>query len=120
MNFVHPTADISPDFVIPTGCFLDRNVRISHGVFADVGMLVMDGANIGHGLRCEEFCSFGPKCAVSGNCIFGGFVQIGVGAVTLLNADVASGVRVAPNSVVYRSIKCSDSSWLGNPARRMR
>jgi acetyltransferase EpsM len=118
-TLIHPTALISYDVSVGSGSVVASYVTCQPSSSIGNNSIVRAGANLGHDSKVGDFVDIGPNCTVCGY------------------SSVERGAHVAPNSVVRDSVSVGEFSvlsagsvalkdigpgttWMGNPARRVR
>lgn len=103
-TLVDPTAMIGSEVrlgegsVVCSGAALDTNTQ--YGRHVQVGFNVI----VGHDAAVGDFTSLSPLSAVSGDCVVGNRVLIGVGAVVMLQRRVGDDAVVGSNATVSRDV----------------
>lgn len=118
-TLVHPTALVGSGVTVGKGSVICSYVTCQPGSSIGNNSIVRAGANLGHDAKVADFVDIGPNCTLCGY------------------SDVAKGAHIAPNSVVRDSVSVgefgvlsagsvalknieSKSSWMGNPARKVK
>lgn len=117
-TIIHPTAVISFNTSVGPGTVICSHTTLQPGASIGANSIVRAGANLGHDCQIGDYVDIGPNVSICGY------------------AKIAEGVHVAPNAVVrdsltiehYSTISAgavvlrdapAESTWLGNPARRV-
>jgi sugar O-acyltransferase (sialic acid O-acetyltransferase NeuD family) len=90
--------EIGEGSVICAGAALDTNTKYGRHVQAGFNVIV------GHDAVVGSFTSISPLSAVSGDCVVGDRVLIGVGAVVMLQRRVGDDAVIGANATVARNV----------------
>lgn len=96
--------------VVCSGAALDTNTKYGRHVQAGFNIIV------GHDATVGDFTSLSPLSAISGDCVIGERVLIGVAAVVMLQRQVGDDAVVGSNATVSRDV-ASGVIVKGPPAR---
>lgn len=84
------------------------------------GTLLMAGSHVGHDAKLGRWCEVAPNAVIGGCATLGDRVRVGMGAMILPHVSIAQDVRIGAGAVVLRDIDAPGSTWVGNPAERIR
>lgn len=118
-NLIHPYSAISDDVVLGVGNVVCAFATIQPMVKIGDHCFIRAGANVGHDAQIADCVDLGPNTTICGY------------------AELETGVHIAPNAVVRDRLKVGafstlsagsaalkdmplNSTWIGNPARRIK
>ncbi len=103
-TLVHPTVtrgfdvEIGPGFVLCAGVCLTTNIRLGRHVHLNLN------STVGHDSRVGDYVSVNPLASISGDCVIGTEVLIGVAGVVLNGLTVADGSTVGGSACVVKDV----------------
>lgn len=105
---------------IKYGLFIPLNVFDSGLSIAHMGCIVINqNCKIGKNCRIHETVTIGATGGVSDAPKIGNNVFIGTGAKIIGNITIADNVAIGAGAVVVKSITEPNTTWAGNPARKI-
>lgn len=118
-TLVHPTALLGSSVVVGKGSVVASYVTCQPGSIIGKNSIVRAGANIGHDAKVSDYVDIGPNCTLCG------YSSVETGAHIAPNSVIRDNVRVGKFSVLGAgSVALKDieqgTTWIGNPARRVK
>ncbi|KAB0287465.1 acetyltransferase [Vibrio fortis] len=118
-TLVHPSAMVGFDTQIGKGSVICSHASIQPGARIGNNTIVRAGANVGHDVTLSDCIDIGPNVTLCG------FSSVKDGAHVAANSVVRDSITVGPYAVIGAGsviLKDADSrtTWLGNPARRVK
>ena len=101
-------------FVIPPNVF-GPGLCLCHGN----AIVVSEKANIGKNCRIHQGVTTGDDFTKKGGALIGDNVLIGANAAIIGPVKIANNVAIGAGSVVVKDILESNTTWVGNPARKV-
>lgn len=120
VSIIDPTAQIYDMSLVGEGCYIGPLARLSHNTKLGRCVTVSNFCALGHDNDIGDFCSFGPFVSVTTGVNISNSCLFGVHSAVMPCTSISDNVTVAPSSVVYRDITEAGSTFLGNPAKRVR
>lgn len=117
-SLIHPTSVIGFNSEIKPGSVICSHVSIQPNVKIGANCIVRSGANIGHDVTLDGCVDIGPNVSVCGYTKIQQGCHIAANAVVRDNLTVANYSVLGAGAVLLRDTQ-QNSTWLGNPARRI-
>jgi UDP-perosamine 4-acetyltransferase len=111
----HPASAVASDLEAGAGTIILALAGVANAAALDEGVLVQQGAVVGHEATVGRFSVVNPNAAVSGCVRIGEGVMIGAQAVILEGLTIGDGARVGAGAVVTRDVP-PGATVVGNPA----
>ena len=118
-SLVHPSAVVADNIVLEEGAIICPLVNVSPNVTLGRLSYVNFCCGIGHDAQIGDFVQINPGVQIGGFARIGDASLVGSGATIRDGVTVGDEVVVGSGSVVLAKIR-SQSTVLGNPAKRMR
>lgn len=116
---VHPGAVVSAHVTLGLSTLVGPRAVINPFSQIGEGVIVNSGAIIEHECIVGNFCHIAPGAAVLGNVQIGDFTFVGANAVIKQGVKIGSHAIIGAGSVVLETVP-DNSTWVGNPAKRIR
>lgn len=120
VSIIDPAAQIADLSLVGAGCYVGPLARLSHNLRLGRCVAVSNFCALGHDNDIGDFCSFGPFVSVTTGVNISSSCLFGVHSAVMPNTFITDNVTIAPGSVVYRDVVEAGSTFLGNPAKRVR
>lgn len=117
-TLIHPSAIISKNSNLGTGCIVSRYVTISCDVKIGNFVTISTHAGIGHDSVVEDWCHIGSYTNLSGGVILKELVTLHPQANIVPHKTIGEGAVVGTGSVVLRSVT-KYTTVFGNPAHKV-
>ena len=112
-SYIPSSVELGKNILIASHVTLQPNVRLDHFT------TVRAGANVGHDVKVGEYCYIGPNSTICGNSNIGIGVHISPNAVVIDHLSINDFTVIGAGAAVFKDT-VSNSTWLGNPARRVK
>lgn len=105
MSLIHPTAYISRNVKMGTGCIVSRNALVSCDVTLGDFVTIQPFSDLGHDARVGNFSHLNTYAFLGGFAEIGEMVTIHTGGKVLPHKKVGNNATVGAGSVVIRNVK---------------
>lgn len=117
-TLIHPTAVVSEKSHIEEGCVIFSHVTIQPKCRIGANSIVRAGANLGHDVTVQDYVDIGPNSTLCGYAKIENYCHVAANSVVRDSITVRAGTTVGAGSVILKDTD-EDSTWLGNPSRRV-
>lgn len=120
LNIIHPTAILSRSTKIGQGNFIGGNVIVN--ALATIGnyCILNTGCIIEHECTISDAAHIAPGAVLAGNVVVGQNTFVGANAVLNQGVRIEKNVIIGSGTVVLNDIIEPYSTWVGNPAKRIK
>lgn len=118
-NLIHPSSTVSKSAKLGEGVIIAPHCVVSHNVVIGDMSYVNFQCGIGHDASIGSYVQINPGVQIGGFSSVGDESLIGSGSTILQGVKLGSKVVVASGSVIFAKVP-DNSTFMGNPARRMR
>lgn len=116
---VHPRALLSDGTATGFGTMLCPGAVVCPDAELQEHVLLNLSATVGHRTKVGRYSVLSPGANVSGDCILGERVYVGTNAAIREKCSIADGVTIGMGAVVLHDIDEPETTWVGNPARKL-
>jgi sugar O-acyltransferase (sialic acid O-acetyltransferase NeuD family) len=116
ISLIHPTAKISENAKVGTGCILLGEVGLSCEVVLGDFNVLQYGCLFGHDVRVGNFCHFNARVFLGGGVFVGDGVTVNVNAIIHPRKKIGDHATIGAGCFVIRNVK-PESTVFGNPAK---
>ena len=117
-TLIHPSAVIGFDSQIEPGCIVCSHTTIQPGARIGLNTIIRAGANLGHDSQIGAYVDIGPNVSICGYAKIAEGTHVAPNAVVRDSIQVGSYSTISAGAVILRDVP-TDSTWIGNPARRV-
>ncbi len=118
ISLIHPQAVVAENAKIGHGVMLAANVICQPGVQIGAYSSVRGGANLGHDVSVGEYAYVGPNATLCGYASTGKGSYVAPNAVLRDKAKMGDYSVLSAGSVALKDIP-AETTWMGNPAKRV-
>lgn len=118
-TFVSPKALIGKFNVIGEGSVICPHVIVTTNVQLGKCTILNIGAQIGHDVRIDDFCSLMPNTDLGGFCQIGKRCFLGTNSTVIPERKIGDDVLIGAGAIVVRNFTKPHLTLVGNPARKL-
>ncbi len=119
VSAIHPSATVAQDAHIGAGTVVMAGAVVAPGCLIGRACILNTAATIDHESRMADYSSLAPRVVTGGNCQFGAFAAVGIGAIVSHRVHVGAHSVVGAGALVLQSIDAFSVAY-GSPARHIR
>ena len=116
INSIHPSAQLSKNSEIGTGCQVIHSAIIQAGTSIGNHVILNTASTIDHDCHVSNFAHIGPGSTICGGVNIGEGTFVGAGSVVLPNVKIGNWVNIGAGSVVNTNVP-DNAIVAGNPLR---